>query len=190
MTKRDLKYGAVILGLVAAWIGTELYERRVQKLEVVTAPVLKDNEEKKIIIDTNTRTVQVVERRNARDNKSGQSHSTEVVKTTKGVRKVVVTETNDGAIQTRLVNKGLSFEPGVALYCSDKMRVGLDFQVTYFGAWGVLLGAGVAIGDEPRTIRAHVAVSRSLPLRFMGNTQVFVGVDQRKDVVAGLRVRF
>lgn len=189
MKKSDVTYTTIILGLLVILALLWRYDRQQKREDVLTAPVLKENEKTKIIVDTNRKRVQVVTRPIGND-KGIKDAGTQVVKVTEGARKVVITEHTDGTIQVVAGNKGLTFEPGLALYCSDKLRIGVDVQVTYWKQWGLLVGAGIAIGDEPRTMRAHVAINRSLPLKYMGNTTVFVGMDHKKDLVAGLRVRF
>lgn len=176
--------------LALSWTCLELYRRQQAAEQFITAPVLKENETQKIIVDTSRRRVQVVRRvpvGKGRDEKGG---TTQAVKVTEGARKVVVTEHTDGTVQVTAVNKGFIAEPGLALYYSDRARIGLDVQVAYWKQWGVVLGAGLNLGDEPRTIRGHIAVTRALPLDFLSNTSAFVGVDHKKEVVAGLRLRF
>ena len=190
MTKRDLKYGLLIVVIIAAWIGNEIYRRKLLEREIITAPVLKENEKQKIIIDTNKRTVTTVKRGPIGKGKDKKDGNTQVVKRTDGARKVVITENQDGSIRVDTINRGFVFEPGLALYFSDQARLGLDVQVAYYKRWGVLLGAGVNMGDEPRTVRAHVGVNYALPLSFIDNTTVFAGIDHRKDAAVGLRIRF
>lgn len=190
MTKRKTKIGAGLLILVAAYTGNEYFKRKHLEQEIITAPVLKEDEKQKTIIDTNKKQVRVVKRGPVGRGKDGKAGSTEVVKVTEGVRKVVITELVDGSIQVVALNKGFCLEPGLALYYSDAPRLGVDIQVAYWKRWGVLLGAGINMGDEPRTGRLHVAVSHALPLTFVENTTVFVGIDHRKDAVVGLRIRF
>ena len=182
MTKRNV-IGIVAL-LVAGVIGNEYYKRKQLEEQIITAPVLKENEKEKIIIDTNRRTVTTI---NKGDPKG---KNPQVVKVREGVRKVVVIRDDRDNLTVRAINKGFTFEPGLALYYSDKARLGLDIQVAYYKRWGVLLGAGVNMGDEPRTVRGHVAVSHALPLNFLDNTTAFIGVDHRKDLTVGLRIRF
>ena len=190
MTKQNLKYAAAFVVIVAAYMGNEYVKRKTLEKEIITAPVLKENEKQKIIVDTNKREVRVVKRVPIGKGKDGKEGSTEVVKVTEGARKIVVTERTDGTIEVVALNKGFCFEPGLALYYSDKVRMGLDVQVAYWKRWGVLLGAGVNVGDEPRTVRLHVGVNYALPLNFIDNTTVFLGVDHKKDAVVGLRLRF
>lgn len=180
--KQMIKRRAITTALVAlvAYGGLELYQRRQRHETTITAPVLKETEKSKTIVDTSRREVTTVTR------KGGQ----QVVKVKEGVRKIVVTETNNGTIQVEAINKGFCLEPGVALYFSDSPRLGLDAQLAYYKRWGVLAGVGVNLGDEPRTVRAHIAVSYALPLNLFSNTSAFVGVDHKGDVAAGLRLRF
>jgi hypothetical protein len=156
--------------------------------QVLTTPVLKENEKQKVIVDTRRKTVSVVRRIGTPKNPGAVVPQVE--RTTRGVRKVVVTETNDGEITVTAITKGFVCEPGLALYYSDRARLGLDVQIAYWHSYGLVLGAGVNLGEEPRNIRAHVAVSRTLPLNLFSNTSVFVGVDNKKDVVGGLRIQF
>jgi hypothetical protein len=174
--------------MLSAWIFTKCHKAETTKEQVLTAPVLKDNEKEKIIIDTRRKTVSVVTRIGTPKNPGATVP--QVVKKTEGVRKVVVTETDDGQIIVTPIDKGFIFEPGVAIYYSDRARLGLDVQVAYWHSYGLVLGAGVNMGNEPRTIRAHVAISRSIPLNLLSNTSVFVGVDNKKDITAGLRIAF
>lgn len=175
------------VGLVLVVLGLVLNKCHKQE-QVLTTPVLKENEKQKIIVDTRRKTIQVV-RRIGNVKHPGEAVP-QVTKTTSGVRKVVVTETDDGEITVTAVQSGFVCEPGLAIYYSDRARLGLDVQLAYWHSYGLVLGAGVNLGEEPRTIRAHVAVSRSLPLNLFSNTSVFVGVDNKKDVVGGLRIQF
>jgi hypothetical protein len=184
-----IKKIGLILELIAGLCLAGLIFTKCHKQEqVTTSPVLKDNEKQKIIVDTRRKTIQVV-RRVGTVKQPGASIP-QVTETTRGVRKVVVTETDDGEITVTAITKGFVFEPGLALYYSDRARLGLDVQIAYWHSYGLVLGAGVNLGEEPRTVRAHVAVSRTLPLNLFSNTSVFIGVDNKKDVVGGLRITF
>lgn len=187
MTKRRVV--ALVVVIVFSYTLGEYINGKLRELDTVVAPVLKENENQKIIVDTNKKTVTVVRRGHIGKGKESAS-GTQVVKVTEGARKVVITERTDGTISVVALNKGICFEPGLALYHSDQTRLGLDVQVAYWKRWGVVLGAGVNMGDEPRTGRLHIAVNHALPLSFIDNTTAFIGVDHRKDVVMGLRVRF
>lgn len=186
-TKQKLITGAAVL--IVVYIGSEYVQRKNLEQQIITAPILKETENQKIIVDTNKKKVTVVKRGPIGKGKDGKS-GTEVTKVTEGARKVVITEDRDGTIRVVALNKGFCFEPGLALYYSDSARLGLDVQLAYYKRWGVLLGAGVNMGEEPRTIRAHVAVNYALPLSFMDNTSMFLGMDHKKEVVAGARLRF
>lgn len=181
---------AVVIVLVAAYMGNEYVKRKILEKAIITAPVLKENEAQKIIVDTNKREVRVVKRGPMGKGKGTKEGNTEVVKVTEGARTVVITELNDGTIQVVALNKGFCFEPGLALYYSEQARLGVDVQFAYWKQWGVLLGAGVNTGDRHRTVRAYVAVNHAVPLNFLDNTTVFIGVDTKKDAVLGLRIRF
>lgn len=179
----------IVAGLaLAGLIFTKCHKAEVTKEQVLTAPVLKDNEKEKIIIDNRTHEVSVVRRVGTPKNPGASVP--QVVDKTEGVRKVVITEGTDGEITVTAITHGLVFEPGLALYYSDRARLGLDVQFAYWHSYGLLLGAGVNLGAEPRTIRAHIAVSRTVPLNLFANTSVFIGVDNKKDVTAGLRIAF
>jgi hypothetical protein len=182
MTKKLKIAGAAMVVIVL--LGT-LRNGCKQREDVLVAPVLKDNENQKIIVDTNRQTVTRVRRI-----KNATGKTTQTTRTESGVRKVVVSEDNEGNISVSAINKGFCFEPGLALYFSDKARLGLDAQVAYWRRFGVVAGAGVNLGDEPRTLRLHIAVTHALPFDFASNTSMFVGVDNKKDVVAGLRLQF
>lgn len=173
---------------LAGFIFTKCHKKAVQTEQALTAPVLKDNEKEKIIVDTKRKTISVVRRVGTAKNPSAVVP--QVVTKTEGVRKVVVTEETDGTIVVTPITHGFVFEPGIALYYSDRARLGLDVQFAYWHEYGLLLGAGVNMGAEPRTIRAHIALSRTLPLNLLSNTSVFIGVDNKKDVTAGLRIAF
>lgn len=182
-------YLEILVGVVlAGFIFTKCHKAEVAKEQVLTAPVLKADEKEKIVVDTKRKTVSVISR--IASPKDVNAPVPQVVKTTEGVRKVVVTEKMDGSITVTPITKGFIFEPGLALYYSDRARLGLDVQFAYWHAYGLLLGAGVNLGEEPRTVRAHIAVSRTLPLNLFSNTSVFVGVDNKKDFTAGLRIAF
>lgn len=179
----------LILEIVAGLALAGLIFTKCHKAEqVLTTPVLKENEKQKIIVDTRRKTIQVV-RRIGNVKHPGEAVP-QVTKTTSGVRKVVVTETDDGEITVTAIQSGFVCEPGLAIYYSDRARIGLDVQIAYWHSYGLVLGAGVNMGEEPRTIRAHIAVSHTLPLNLLSNTSVFLGVDNKKDVVGGLRIQF
>ncbi len=182
------KIGLVLEVVVALALAGLIFTKCHKQEQVITSPVLKENEKQKIIVDTKHRTVSVV-RRVGSPSRPGDTIP-QVTKTTEGVREVVVTETDDGEITVTAITAGFICEPGLSLYYSDRARLGLDVQVAYWHSYGLLLGAGVNLGEGPRTIRAHVAVSRTLPLNLFRNTSVFVGVDNKKDVVGGLRISF
>ena len=175
--------------VLSAWIFTKCHAKAVEKEQVLISPVLKEHEKEKIIIDTQHKTVSVVRRVGSVKNPV-DAVIPQVEKRTEGVRKVVVTETDDGEITVTAITHGFICEPGVAIYYSDRARLGLDVQVYYWHQYGLVLGAGVNMGGEPRTVRAHIAVTRTLPINLFSNTSVFLGVDNKKDVVGGLRLTF
>lgn len=179
MTRKQ-KYAVGLVLLVVVYAGNEYLQYRMRHEEILTSPVLKDDEKQKIIIDTNKKKVTLVRR----------DKDKQIVDVKEGARKIVVVEDKDGNINVTAITKGFCFEPGLTLYYSDRARLGLDAQVAYYKQWGVLLGAGVNMGDEPRTVRLHVGVNYALPLNFLENTSVFAGIDHRKDATVGLRIKF
>lgn len=180
MNKRNK--AIIVLGVVVIGLVTLRYcEKKQVDDTIINAPVLKADEKEKIIIDTDKKKVTRIRR----------DGDKQVVDIGDGVRKVVITDPKDGGdVRVDIINKGFCFEPGLTLYYSDKARLGIDVQAAYWKQWGVLLGAGVNMGDEPRTVRIHVGINRALPFDFIDNTTVFIGVDNRKDAVVGLRIRF
>lgn len=178
---RNQKFAIGGIVLLAAFIVNGYVKYRMRHEDVIAAPVLKEDEKEKIIIDTGKKKVTRVRR-------DGTKQETDIKD---GARKVVITDPKDGGdLKLEVMNKGFCFEPGLALYYSDTLRLGVDAQIAYYKNFGVLLGAGVSMGDEPRTVRAHIGLSHALPLNFTDNTSVFVGIDNSKNVAGGIRIKF
>jgi hypothetical protein len=77
---------------------------------------------------------------------------------------------------------GFIFEPGVSAQLPE-VRVGFDVQFWFWHRYGFL--TGVATDTKWRT-RVYVAGSYQV----YRNTSLFVGVDNKKQVIAGVRLAF
>lgn len=186
------KYALIIAGVIIAIVVFRSCQHRRQVTDAVQyAPVLKGNEREKIIVDSRAGTVRIVGRNPVGrtlhpSGDTGQETGDQTVTDVSGVRKVAITIDKNGAVEVYAPNKGVIFEPGIAtFYSEDRFRLGLDAQVLYWNKWGVNVGVGSTL-QAPYSVKAYVAGSYN----FYGNTSVFAGITQSKEVGFGLRVRF
>lgn len=187
------KWLIIIAALVVlAAVFRACQHKRQGKDSVEYAPVLKENEREKIIVDTRAGTIRTVAR-NVGDGKgirhngsSGYQTGEQTVTDISGVRKVAVTIDKNGNVEVYAPSKGVIFEPGLtAFYSEDRFRLGLDAQVFYWKRWGVNVGIGSTV-QAPYSVKAYVAGSYN----FYGNTSIFAGITQSKEIGFGVRVRF
>lgn len=188
--KNKLAIGALVL-LIVAFIGQCIHKRQ-NRDAIEFAPVLKENEREKIVIDSRAGTVKRVVRRDQKNSadanggSKGQESSEQIVTDISGVRKVAVTIDKDGNVSVYAPTSGVIFEPGLAaFYSDDKFRLGLDAQVFYWRKWGVNIGAGSTL-EKPYTLKAYIAGSYNV----WSNTSLFVGITHTKEAGFGLRIRF
>lgn len=91
--------------------------------------------------------------------------------------------TGKQTIKIETKTKGLSAAPGIALFITDRLRVGPDVQIIYDGPWA--LGAGI-VSDSHWSVRAFVA----LHYQVYDNTWLCAGVDSDKNIGLGVRLGF
>lgn len=188
--KKKLIIGAALLAIVVAvrmWI-----DHRNRRDAVEFAPVLKENEREKIIVNTRSGMIRRVARRtptlggNGPSGTPGRNPGEETVTDISGVRKVAVTIDKDGSVKVYAPTKGVIFEPGLAAFYSDEnFRLGFDVQFFYWRRFGLNAGAGSTL-EKPYSVKAFVAGSYNI----YSNTSVIVGITQTKEIATGVRVRF
>jgi hypothetical protein len=106
-------------------------------------------------------------------------------------RRTDVVIKKDGSVVIKNRKFGFICEPGVGLAIMPQPGATLDIQWCYFKSLGVVSGLGYEFGRPAKLgLKAYIGVSYDLPLKFTRNTAIYVGVTHRKDVIAGLRVRF
>lgn len=166
---------AIILAVIAV-IGIRVFDYFKTRHEILMAPVLKETEAEKVIINSKDNSVSVVKR-----NKQGQQR----VKKQFAVRDVVTVLDNKGALTTTWRSKGFIREPGFVASYSDGLKVGADVQLFFWNRLG--LNAGIVVSGSRG--RVYIAASHVVPINLLSNTSVFVGIDHKSDVIFGLRVR-
>jgi len=146
-----------------------------------TAVYLKENERQKFIIEN--RTVTTVTKR---------TDGTLKVKVNPNARKTAITVKDDGTIDYYSPIWGFVFEPGyTAFYTDDKLWYGADVEWFYFKRWGVTTGFGLATRNQGLKVRFNVlSVNYNLPFRILSNTSLLIGLDDKKEFLAGIRVRW
>lgn len=174
----------VILAALAFGLSKCIESQRDRK-EAIISTELKEGEHAKVIINSNTKTITTVSKRNG----SSNSKETKVIKK-EGLRYASITVDDTGNVTVTAPTHGFVAEPGFTLFVSDKPRMGIDCQLYYWKRWGVGFGTGINIGDEPRTIDAFGAVYYNFPFEIISNTSIFVGYSIRKQPVVGLRIKF
>ncbi len=149
---------------------------------VIIAPVLTETEKSKDVIDVRARTVTRVTR-------DGDNQVSTVIR---GVRDVAITELKDGTIKTVTINKGFTFEPGLTLGTdSEDSLIGLDAQFFYWSEFGLVKGLMVPTSNiSLKKIRFYLAISYDLGRIKLHNTSAILGIDTKKRILLGARIRF
>jgi hypothetical protein len=154
-----------------------------RKIDEITKETLKPGERSAIIIDSTKHRITEIKR----SNPTSSGKSTTVTRRIDANRetRISVDETGNLSILTR--NKGFIREFGfVGGYGNPGFRLGADCQVYFIRNWGINLGLTTTLKYN---IKPFVAVSYTLSGIELYNTSVLIGIDSRKNVFAGVRVR-
>jgi hypothetical protein len=171
----------VFIGLFLLVCGLWYAEHQLKRDEIINAPVLKENEKVKVIIDPNTKTVKEVRR-----DKNGK----QIIKQTSGGRNtvIVVDDKCNVTVQTR--TKGLIFEPGLTLGYTERARWGLDVQFFFWNRFGLNTGVTAALQGNTVYPRAFIGALYTLPFNVVSNTSIVAGMDNKLDLFVGARIKF
>lgn len=105
-----------------------------------------------------------------------------------GARDVSLEVLKDGTTRITARTHGFIFEPNLALWTSDSVRLGLDSNVYFYRRWSVSVGAGCSVRDS-KTWEAYGAISYTLPIESFSNTSLFAGYGTRGPL-AGIKLKF
>ena len=147
-----------------------ILQQRLERQEKLNTS-LKPNESRKLVKKGNKLTL-------TRRDKDGR----EIKKVIKGTRDFSVTEDDKGRVEIYAPNKGWVFEPGLALGISDEVRYGADLQFFYWNNFGIAVNL---LTNSDFSIRTGIVGLYDI----YSNTSLFVGVDNKKDITFGIRVR-
>ena len=146
---------------------------------------LKDHEKERIAINDRGDVVKTVRGK-------GNNKDSQVAYRDTGAGETVVTINNDGTISVSQETHGFIFRPGACLSSTrDGLYIGADVQFYYFRNFGANVGVTSAVGEDfGSKYRAHIATSYRLPFQSFRNTSLYVGIDTKKEITFGARLRF
>ncbi len=178
------KHSASVVLMAAALLvtfrGCKHHDDAIETQEM--SPVLKDNENDKITVDTKTGRVERTTRKAA--NAVGKTNSGfTTTRHLDGARKLAITVARNGSVQVYAQTKGLTFEPGIGVVYNGRPNLSADIQLGYWRRYG--LNAGV-YGAPGRQLSAFVGGSYN----FYHNTSLLIGVDNHHNPIIGLRIGF
>lgn len=123
-----------------------------------------------------------------------QNHVTTVKRDAKGQTQVsteyvpnraVITLNKDGSVSVKNQKFGLMYEPGLGFGYGDGFRIVPNIKLLYFYRLGLNTGVSMLLSKQPDP-RLLIALSYAA----IGNTSIFLGVDNRHSVTGGVSVRF
>lgn len=140
------------------------------------APVLKPGEKVKVIKDKNKVIIvdkdETVIRHNPRD--------------------TVITVTDDGKVDVYAPIMGFIFEPGYCgFYTDDKFWIGIDSQWFYWRYLGINSGIGLTTSHNYLKLRLNVvSLSYTPSWKYMTNTSIYAGLNDKSDFLVGIRAKW
>lgn len=195
VNKKTLTTSVIAVILVVGSLGYLMRKDRNLRKEIVSEK-LEAHEEAAVIIEPTTGRITTIKKVNqlpgaVRGRVQSGGDVPVVVEHIDGAREVRVSIGKEGQVKVTARYRGFCFEPGFGLLYSDQAesRYELDAEVFFSRRHGAYIGLNAPIKDA-RRIRAHLAYGYTLPFRKLSNTTVLVGMDSRKEVVAGVRVKF
>lgn len=105
-----------------------------------------------------------------------------------GARDVSLEVLKDGTTRITARTKGFIFEPNLAVWTSDSVRLGIDTNLYFYKRFSLSTGIGCSLRDG-RTWEGYGAVSYTLPIESFSNTSVFAGWGTRGALV-GIKIKF
>lgn len=174
----------VILAVIAVVAFRGCGQRR-DSIDAHLSQTLGANVNEKVIYDPKNKVLTRIYRRDSGRNGSISSSDEPIVKRETGVREAVIEVDKDGKTIVFTRTKGFLFEPGLIVAIGDAPRLGVNFQFAYWRYWGANVGlTGRLKGStDPRI---HVGVTYNV----YSNTNLFVGLDHKKQMMAGITVQF
>lgn len=134
---------------------------------------LKPDEKGRLIVDG--RTVTVITEKGTKE--------------VSGVRRTDVTLKKDGTVVLKVKDKGFAFEPGLSASITDNgPRAGLDVGIAYYKRIDLIVG--IAFNNRLVDTRGYLAVGYTPPVKWLSNTDFFVGITTSKAPIGGARLRF
>lgn len=97
-------------------------------------------------------------------------------------------KTLEEVVNVVIKDRGITFTPGVHYAVPD--RLGADIKLAYRGRLGLGAGANVRLGSFADARILGYASYRLDRIRFVQNTEAFVGYTNKKEVQVGLRINF
>lgn len=149
-----------------------------KKLDEIMNPDLTKDEKSAVIVDGAGNVTKI--------DRDGNKTVTD---TTHGVRDVRVSIGKDNKLKVTLRSKGFIFEPGIGVVETSSPRVVLDVQYYFFHQWGVNGGLSFSSGHNDK-LRLYLGGSYTLPWKMFSNTSVLVTYDTKKEIGAGIRIKF
>jgi hypothetical protein len=140
---------------------------------VPTTPVLKPDEKGRLTVEGNKVTIT----------------TDKGTKEINGVRHTDVTLKKDGSVVLNVREKGFMFEPGLSASITDNgPRAGVDVGFAYWRRLDLIIG--VAFNNKLVDTRGYLAVGYTPSVKWLSNTDFFVGITTSKAPIGGVRLRF
>lgn len=169
--KRKYIYGSIGILTLGLFCLFTWFKQKVDRQEHLNTSLLPQ-EVRKLVKKGNTLTL-------IHRDKEGR----EVKKVIQGARDFSVSEDVNGKLTVYAPTKGWIFEPGLAIVGgSSKLRYGVDIGLLYWNNFE--LGAVLAT-DRDYSMRVGIVGMYNV----YSNTFVFLGIDNQKETMLGVRVR-
>lgn len=190
-----------LIGIILFIIGLVVFrscDRK--KIADITKETLNDNEKTAIIIDSSGK-ITTVKRTNGSRAGSGpsmlrgrESESTRgssiSVETTIGARETRISIDDHGNVRRTSRIYGLIFEPGCGVYTTTShTRVFIDSEFAFYKRHGIVGGFGVNLNGQ-RKLAGHIGYCYTPYFKYFSNTSLVVGVDNKRELLIGFRLKF
>lgn len=123
-----------------------------------------------------------------------QNHVTTIKRDAKGnttvstsyvPNRAVITLNKDGSVSVKNQQFGLTCQPGLGFGYGNGFRIAPNIKVLYFKRLGLNTGVSLLLSKQPDP-RLFIALSYAA----ISNTSVFLGLDHKQQVIAGISVKF